>query len=278
VHLLWALLGTALTAAGAMALNELAERQRDARMERTRHRPLPAGEISARTALVFGVASAAAGIVVLAVTVNRLTAVLGLAVVLLYTLVYTPLKTRSSACTLVGAVCGAIPPMMGWAAASGTLAFGAWLLAAIMFLWQIPHFLALAWLYREDYARGGFRVLAVSDPSGGATVLMANLYIAALLPVGAAAALAGVSGWISAAGAALLGGTLLTLGVRLARARSEQNARRLFLATLAYLPLVLALLVADRPGLRAPSASVSAALGQRAELVTSHAAPAILPR
>ena len=186
-----ALLGTALAAAGAMALNQVLEAARDARMHRTMRRPLPSGVIASRHGLFLGLSLAAAGLGTLAAFANVLTALLGLTVVLVYTLVYTPLKARSPLCTLAGAVCGAIPPMMGWTATGADLGFGAWLLAGVLFLWQIPHFLALAWLYREDYARGGFRMLPVVDASGRATGRMAVLYSLALLPVGILAALAG---------------------------------------------------------------------------------------
>ncbi len=240
------LLGTALAAAGAMALNQLLEMARDARMERTRHRPLPAGTISPRHAEVFGVLTAAAGLIVLAFGANPLTALLGLTVVLTYTLVYTPLKPRTPLCTLAGAVCGAIPPMMGWTATGAGVGFGAWLLGGVLFLWQIPHFLALAWLYREDYERGGFRMLPVVDASGRVTGQMVVLYSLALVPVGLLAALGGITGWLFAGGSVLLGSGLVMLSVRLAALRTELVARRLFLATLAYLPLLLGLMVADR--------------------------------
>jgi protoheme IX farnesyltransferase len=244
--LAWTLLGTALAAAGSMALNQVIEVERDARMERTRNRPLPGGAIGRRHALLVGLASAAAGLALLAVRANALTALLGLMVVLIYTLVYTPLKPRTPLCTLVGGVCGAIPPMMGWAATGAGLSFGAWVLAGVLFLWQIPHFLALAWMYRDDYRRGGFRMLPVVDPSGRATSLMAVLYSLALLPVGVLAVLGGMTGWVFAAGSLVLGGGLVTLAIRLATLRTEPVARRLFLATLAYLPLLLGLMVMDR--------------------------------
>lgn len=252
-----ALLGTGFTAAGSMILNELAERSRDSRMLRTQRRPLPAGEVTPAAALSFGTLAVGTGLAILLLFVNQLTALLGLTVVLLYVLVYTPLKPRSTTCTLVGAVCGAIPPMMGWSAATGTLGFGAWLLAAVLFFWQIPHFLALAWLYRADYERGGFKVLPVLDPSGRTTTTLANLYIVALLPLGAVAALSGVSGWSAAAGSFVLGAALLAAGLHLANSRSDRSARRLFLATLVYLPLVLGLMVADRPP-RSDLAGISA--------------------
>ncbi|MGD1147896.1 MAG: heme o synthase [Thermoanaerobaculaceae bacterium] len=256
-QLVQTLVGTTLAAAGAMALNQYLEAARDARMNRTMHRPLPSGVITPRHALVFGLVVATAGLVILAAFANLLTATLGLTVVLVYTLVYTPLKPRSPLCTLAGAVCGAIPPMMGWTAAGAGLGFGAWLLAGVLFLWQIPHFLALAWLYREDYARGGFRMLPVVDASGGATGRMAVLYSLALVPVGIFAALGGVTGWRFAAAALALGCCLLVLSSLLAIRRTDVVARRLFFATLAYLPLLLAAMVADR---LQPAANLAVAL------------------
>ena len=245
-RLAWALLGTACAAAGSMALNQRIELELDARMERTRRRPLPSGAMRPSAATILGVALGSTGVVILALRANLLTAVLGLAVIATYTLVYTPMKTRTTACTLAGAVCGAIPPMMGWSAATGGLGPGAWILAGILFLWQIPDFLALAWLYRDDYERGGFRMLPIVDPAGDATVLMVVLYCLALLPVGLSASLTGLAGWTYAAGSLLLGGALLGLGAGLARTRSLPAARRLFFATLVYLPLLLGLMVADR--------------------------------
>jgi protoheme IX farnesyltransferase len=242
----WTLMGTALAAAGSMALNQVQEVARDARMERTKNRPLPAGAIARRHALVFGLVTAVLGLAVLAAMATALTALLGLSVVLVYTLVYTPLKPRTPLCTLAGAVCGAIPPMMGWTATGATLSFSAWVLAGVLFLWQIPHFLALAWLYREDYERGGFRMLPLVDRSGRVTGQMVVLYSLALLPVGVLAALGGMTGWVFAAGSLALGSGLLVMALRLAALRTEPVARRLFLATLAYLPLLLGLMVADR--------------------------------
>jgi len=245
-QLCWTLIGTALAAAGSMALNQVLERARDARMERTMHRPLPAGTITPRHARVFGVLTASAGIAVLAVAANPLTAVLGLIVVLTYTLVYTPLKARTPLCTLAGALCGAIPPMMGWTATGGGIGFGAWLLGGVLFLWQIPHFLALAWLYRADYERGGFRMLPVVDASGRVTGQMAVLYSLALVPLGVLAALGSITGWLFAAGSVLLGSGLVALSLQLATLRTDPVARRLFHATLVYLPLLLGLMVADK--------------------------------
>jgi len=257
------LAGTALAAAGAMALNQRIESARDARMERTRLRPVPAGAIGARAATAFGIASAGSGLALLGLAANLLTAALGLAVVLVYTLVYTPLKARTPFCTLFGAVCGALPPMMGWSAAAGRLGFGAWLLGGLLFLWQIPHFLALAWLYRDDYRRGGFRMLPILDPEGVLTGNVVVVYSLALVPVGIVAALGRLTGWAFAAGALLLGAGLVALALRLAAERTDRPARRLFLATLAYLPLLLGLMVADRvaPGARGAATAVVAASG-----------------
>lgn len=261
----WTLLGTAFAAAGVMSLNQAIEWRRDALMERTRRRPVPSGAVSPHQAAWFGAAVAAAGLAVLALRVNTLTALLGLAVVVLYVAVYTPLKTRSTLCTLAGAVCGAIPPMMGWAGATGRLEFGAWILAFLLFVWQIPHFLALAWMYREDYERGGFRMLPLVDPTGAITSRVAVLYCIALLPVGFVATMAGMSGWVATLGALVCGGGLLLLGAQLSRTRSDASARRLFLGTLAYLPLLLAFLVLDRTPARplvgnsgAPTAAAAA--------------------
>lgn len=242
----WTVLGTTLAAFGANALNQCREVERDRRMNRTRHRPLPSGQIGARHAWAVGLGCALAGPLLLALLVNPLTAALGLANVLIYVCLYTPLKVRHSANTLVGAICGAVPPMMGWAAATGGLAAGAWMLAILLFLWQIPHFLALAWMYREDYARGGFRMLPAVDPSGTLTFRLITLYSAGLLTLGPALALAGVTGWIFAAGALLLGLWLLGESLRLGRRRNEAQARRVFLTSVIYLPLVMALMAADR--------------------------------
>jgi protoheme IX farnesyltransferase len=240
------LCGTALVAGGASALNQYAEREADGRMFRTRGRPLPAGRLSPAEALAFGLAISAAGLAVLAAGANPLTFALGLAALASYVLAYTPLKRVTSLCTVVGAVPGAIPPLMGWAAGHGALDRTAWALFAVLFLWQLPHFLALAWMYREDYARGGFPMLAVSDTDGGSTGRQALLYSAALLPVTLAAGLFAGAGrfflWGGlAAGLAFLAGAAL-----FARRREVAWARRLFLASVLYLPMVLGLMVFDR--------------------------------
>jgi protoheme IX farnesyltransferase len=241
----WTALGTALSAFGANILNQVWEVERDRRMERTRTRPIPSGRISRSTAAGWGVASSAAGVALLAVATNLLTAALSLACILLYVLVYTPLKPRTPLNTLIGAVCGAIPPVMGWTAATGRLESGAWILFGLLLLWQVPHFMALAWLYREDYARGGFRMLPAVDPGGGGTARFAFVYAAALLPLAAAGWAAGLSGQTFLVGSQLLGLAFAWTGWRFLTRRTDTAARRLFFASLLYLPLVLGLMVAD---------------------------------
>ncbi len=239
-------LGTMLAALGANGLNQWIERERDARMERTRRRPLPAGRLSAARALAVSIGWSAAGVLLLAALVNVLTALLALAVVLLYAGVYTPLKTRSTLNTLVGAVCGAVPPVMGWTAATGSLAPGGLVLAGVLFVWQIPHFLALAWLHREDYERGGYCMLPAWDRTGRLSALMVLLYSLALVPVALAGHLAGLAGLSYALAAVLLGCGIAAFGLFLVTDRSRRNARRVFLASLLYLPLLLGVMVADR--------------------------------
>lgn len=243
--LLFVSLGTGLLAGGASAMNQLLEREFDARMDRTRDRPLPAGRISPAAALAIALALAALGFLVLARAAGLLTAGLGLLTFAVYVLIYTPLKRVTTLCTAVGAVVGAIPPVMGYTAAAGRIDGGALVLAAILFVWQVPHFLAIAWLYREDYAKSGFRMLPVVDPDGRSTFAMVLLYSLALTPVSLAAATALSTGWLYPLGALALSGWFAALAWRLYRERTREAARRLFLASLAWLPLVLGLLVLD---------------------------------
>jgi len=243
--LVWTALGTALSAFGANILNQAWEVERDRLMERTRSRPLPAGRVRRSTAVLWGLLSGAAGLTVLDLGTNDLTAGLSLFCILLYVLVYTPMKPRTSFNTLVGAVVGAIPPVMGWTAATGRLTVGAFILGGLLLLWQVPHFMALAWMYRDDYARGGFRMLPAVDPTGGATSRLAFLYAAALIPLGALAWADGLSGTTFLAGSTMVGVVFAFFGWRFLRQRSDAAARRLFLASLLYLPLVLGLMVAD---------------------------------
>jgi len=241
----WCVIGTTLTAFGANILNQWLEADRDRLMERTRNRPLPAGLVTRTTALVWGLVSAAVGLVVLDIGTNRLTAMLSLFVILIYVAVYTPLKVRTPLNTVVGAVCGAVPPMMGWTAATGHLELGAWILGGILFIWQVPHFLALAWLYREDYARGGFRMMPAADPSGALTGRAAFVHALALLPVTGALAAAGITGSAFLVTSQIAGLAFAALGLAFARDRVRLTARRLFLASIIYLPVVLGLMVAD---------------------------------
>ena len=254
IRLLWTILGTALAAGGANALNQLAEIRRDGLMQRTRHRPLPSGAISPAHALVFSMLSAYAGLAILGLAVNLASAGLALATIALYVGLYTPLKTRTTLNTLVGAVCGAIPPLIGWVAASGRLDHGAWLLGALLFVWQIPHFFALAWLYREDYARAGFAMLPVVDRDGHLTGRVVVLTSLTLVPVALAATLLGLSGWVYALGAIALGVWMVSVGARLYARRTAAAARRLFLASVVYLPVLLCLMVVDRQPLTADAA------------------------
>ncbi len=244
--LLVTVIGTGLTSWGALALNQWWEVARDAAMRRTRKRPLPSGRMAQRPALALALLAVAVGLAVLAFRVNLMTAALGLLTVVLYILAYTPLKPHTPLCTLVGALCGGIPPIMGWAAAAGRVEIGGWILGATLFTWQIPHFLALAWLYREDYARGGFRMLPVVDRSGQVTFQTVVLYILALIPMGFAVTYVGMAGLLFMFGSFVLGSAMLFLGVRLYLQRTDANARILFFASLIYLPALFALLLADR--------------------------------
>jgi heme o synthase len=237
-----AMVGTLLSSLGANGLNQWLERARDAQMQRTQDRPIPSGRLSPDTAKWLALASCIAGVAILLVAVNTLTAALSALTILLYIAVYTPLKPRSPANTLVGALVGAIPPVMGWTAAVGQLGFGALALGAILFVWQIPHFLGLAWLYREDYARGGYRMLSLSD-DGSATGQMMLVDSIALIPVALLLSVGKVSGWAYAVGSIVLGVLLASCAWRFYFERSASAARRVFIASLAYLPLLLVLMV-----------------------------------
>lgn len=241
-----ALAGTALVASAGSALNQVIERDHDARMRRTASRPLAAGKLDPDAALAFGVGLAVAGLAWLALAVNPLTALLGAATLAGYLFVYTPLKRVSSLATVVGAAPGAMPPVMGWAAASGTLGAGAWTLFAILFVWQLPHFLAIAWMYREDYARGGFPMLPVVAPDGGSTARQAVLWAAALVPLALVPSALGLTGLVYAGGALVLGLGYLAASIAFARNLNGQTARRLLLTSVLYLPGLLAVMLVDR--------------------------------
>ncbi len=246
-RMLHLLIGTLLAAGGTLALNQYRERDVDARMERTRSRPLPDGRLAPLEALVFGAAVTAAGSTYLAAFVNARAAAVTAAITLLYLFVYTPLKLRTPLCTIVGAVPGALPPVTGWVAAREDFAVGAWVLFGILFLWQLPHTLAIARLYREDYARAGVRVLPVVDEAGGSTERQIVTGSLALLVVSLLPTLIGMAGPLYFAGAFVLGAGLVSLGARQALEPSSPAARRVMFASLLYLPAVLALLALDKP-------------------------------
>jgi protoheme IX farnesyltransferase len=244
--LVYTLLGTGLVSAGGSVLNHVLEREPDALMQRTANRPLPAGRMDPDVALAFGVSLGLAGLAELALTVNLLTALLGAVALAGYVFVYTPLKRVTSLATVVGAVPGAIPPMMGWSAVRDHLDPAAWVLFGILFFWQMPHFLAIAWLCREDYARGGFPMLTVEDTDGGRTARQMILYGAALIPVSLLPTVLGLMGGVYFAGALVLGLAYLGFGFGFARTRSTSGARRLMLASILYLPAVLLAMLLDR--------------------------------
>jgi heme o synthase len=244
--LLAALFGTALVAAGASVLNMVLERDVDARMRRTRTRPLPAGRLRPAEALAFGLAITATGLVELLWQSGPAAALVALATWASYVFVYTPLKRKTSLATLVGAVPGALPPVIGWAAARGTVEPGAVVLFTILFLWQIPHFLAIAWIYRDDYAEGGLPMLPVLDVSGRLTGRQAVVHSLALLVVSLAPVAAGLAGRAYLVGAVVLGLALTAAAIRFAVRRTHPAARGLFFMSLAYLVFLSALLVAAR--------------------------------
>jgi heme o synthase len=241
-----AVAGTALVAAGAGALNQVVEREVDARMRRTANRPIPGGRVDPDIALLWGVLLAVTGMGWLAAAVNLLTAMLAGLTLAGYVFVYTPMKRLSSLATVVGAVPGAVPPMMGWTAARDALEPGAWVLFGILFLWQLPHFLSIAWMFRRDYAAGGLPMLPVFDPDGRRTGRQAVLYAAALVPVALLPSVLGLTGLFYFAGALALSTAFLAAAVVFARARTDGAARRLLLVSVLYLPAILAVMLVDR--------------------------------
>jgi protoheme IX farnesyltransferase len=244
--LLNVLLGTALLASGTSALNQWWEAQSDGMMYRTRERPIPAGRMKRRRAFVFGVSLSIAGFAELWLQTNALTALLGLFTLLSYLFIYTPLKRQTPVCTTLGAVPGAMPPLIGYAAANGHLDWPAVALFAILFVWQFPHFYAIAWMYREDYARGGVRMLAVVEPQGESTCKRIVACSALLIPVSLLPPLLGMSGSNYAIAAVAAGVALLYFGVRFREERTSARARHVLLASIVYLPAVLAVMVLDR--------------------------------
>jgi len=240
------LIGTALVAGGAAALNQVWERDTDGLMRRTRRRPLPGGRLGMVEGTWFGIALSVIGLLELASKVNLISALVAAATLVSYILVYTPLKTRTSMSTIVGAFPGALPPVIGWAAATGQIASPALVLFGIVFLWQMPHFLAIAWLYREDYARARIPLLPVLEPDGRRTGRQALLYAAVLWPVSLMPVIVGLGAAMYASIATVLGFGFIALAAAFARDRSVATARRLFLFSITYLPLLWAALVVDR--------------------------------
>ena len=240
-----AVIGTALVAGGSAVLNQVYERDTDARMRRTRLRPLPDRRVAPLEAAVYGTLMSAAGLGLLAWSTNIVAATLAAVTLAIYLVVYTPMKRTSHLSTVVGAIPGALPAVIGWAAARGDIAVPGWTIFAIVFLWQIPHFMALAWMYRDDYGAAGFPMLPVVDPSGQRAGHQALLYAAALLPVSIGPSAMGLAGWAYFWIALVLGTALLWLSMQFARKRTDQTARTLFFASIIYLPLLWAALVLD---------------------------------
>jgi protoheme IX farnesyltransferase len=246
IRLLHTLLGTALMSGGAGAFNMYTEQETDALMRRTACRPLTAGRIQSGQALLFAFLISIGGLVYLYILVNHLTSLLSAIILACYLFLYTPLKTRTWLSTVVGAVPGALPIVMGWTAASGTLSFGAWALFAILFCWQIPHFYAIGWMYRDDYARAGLPVLSVVDMDGQRTGHQAVAFIFLLTLISLVPAWIGLVGSTYLAGAIVLGLAFMAFGIHFARLRDRRSARQLFYASAFYLPALLILLVLEK--------------------------------
>ncbi len=235
--------GTAAAAAGAAALNQWWERKLDALMHRTKMRPVPAGRMRPAEALALGVGLSISGVGYLTMTCNALSATLAALTIVIYIFGYTPLKRASTANTFVGAIPGAIPPMIGWAAARGTLDAGAWSLFAILLLWQLPHFFAIAWMYREDYSRAGFRMISSDDHSGERSASQSVFFCILLLVIAGLPAFVGIVTFAYLAAELVLGGLFIAVAMRFLRMRTAGAARLLFITSIVYLPLLLAALV-----------------------------------
>jgi protoheme IX farnesyltransferase len=244
--MLHTLLGTALVAAGASALNQLLEREYDAKMRRTQSRPLPSGRVQPQTVLTVGCATAVAGLAYLAFAVNLTTTLIGLFSLVSYLFIYTPLKRVTWLNTAIGAVPGALPPLMGWTAARGELTVEGWGLFAILAFWQLPHFLAIAWIYRDEYAKAGFKMLPMVDPEGHRTGRQAVSHTLGLLPVSLSPFLFHIAGPVYLVGALLLGLAFIWFAIQFSRHLTIPRARQLFYVSILYLPLLLAVMVLDK--------------------------------
>jgi protoheme IX farnesyltransferase len=245
LQLLNTLIGTALVAGAASALNQLWERHTDRLMRRTRHRPLPDARLQPQEALWFGIALSVIGLAQLALFVNPLTAAVAALTLASYVFLYTPLKLRTSLSTIVGAIPGALPAVIGWTAATGSLSAGGWVLFGIVFMWQMPHFLALAWMFRDDYANAGFPLLPVIQPDGRTTAHQTVLYTAGLIPVSLLPMAVGLASAYYLVGAITLGAILMVLSLEFGSSKSMASARRLFYGTILYLPLLWTVLLTD---------------------------------
>jgi protoheme IX farnesyltransferase len=239
-------LGTGLVAGGASAFNQILERTADGLMHRTRMRPMPDKRLAVWEAVRFATLLTIAGLGVLVLGANPLSALVAVLTLASYVVIYTPLKRVTSFSTVVGAIPGALPPVIGWAAAQDALSRGAWVLFAIVFLWQLPHFLAIAWIHREDYARAGFPMLPVIEPDGRSTARQSMIYAAALLPVSLAPTLVGMTGSLYFGGALVLSLLFVALAVRFGVSRSVPDARLLFFGSITYLPLLWVLMIVNR--------------------------------
>jgi heme o synthase len=244
--MLHAVLGTAMVASGAAALNQLLEREHDAKMRRTKNRPLPSGRLQPTTVMVFGGVCACAGLLYLALAVNKTTSVIGAISLLSYLFIYTPLKRMTWLNTAIGAVPGALPPLMGWTAARGELSREGWALFAILAFWQLPHFLAIAWMYREEYEKAGFKMLPGIDPQGHRTGRQAVSHTLGLLPISLCPFLFHTTGLVYLCGALVLGLAFLWYALQFARHMTIPRARQLFFVSILYLPLLLVMMVLDK--------------------------------
>jgi protoheme IX farnesyltransferase len=239
-------LATALLASGAAALNQVLEREHDAKMHRTQDRPLPSGRMSPETALLIGGGCAAGGLLYLALAVNLLTAFLGAITLCSYLLIYTPLKRVTTLNTVIGAIPGALPPLMGWTATRGNISGEGWALFALLFFWQLPHFLAIAWMYRDDYRKAGFVMLPLVDPEGVRTGRQAFCHTLGLLPISLCPFVFRLAGPVYLCGALILGVIFLWQAWKFARDLTQARARTLFYTSILYLPLLLILMVVDK--------------------------------
>lgn len=243
LRLINTVLGTTLAAFGAAALNQVLECKVDRLMERTKHRPIPAGRMRLSHALMIGAGMSLGGVVYLWFTTNTLSAVLAAATVFIYIALYTPLKRKMAFCTVVGAVSGAIPPVIGWTAVEPSVGLGAWVLFGILFTWQMPHFLAIAWMYRDEYAQAGFVMLKRDDRTGASTAMQSLLYTVALFGISLIPVFSGSNNVVYLVAALVLNGAMLACAAEFLTQRTRNSARRLFFASIIYLPLILGALI-----------------------------------